>query len=310
MDITEAIINLGQRVKELYRAVETEEATKHAFIMPFISEVLGYDLSNPLEVVPEYDADIGDRRGLKVDYAIKVGGAVQILIECKKIGTPLRIEDATQLSHYYTSSEARIAILTNGRMYLFYSDIKRSNIMDTEPFLAIDIITPSHSDIEQLKRIRKESFDLDGVLSSAQRLKYIGAIKQFMLNEFHEPSREFSNMVSHNVTNTESLPHIPRVQFRRFLKEAIIELLDDEAKARMVTALNDADSVSVSTSRVHPATPDSPLLHSELTDKENKSSADIALIREWCRRNGFVVPSRGRLPRTLIDAYEAAQRTN
>jgi len=276
MDITEAIINLGQRVKELYNVVETEEATKHAFIMPFISDVLGYDPFNPLEVVPEYDADVGDRKGLKVDYAIKVGGAVQILMECKKIGTPLRIENAIQLFHYYTPSEARIAILTNGRSYWFYSDTIRPNVMDPEPFLRIDISKmPSRQDIDQLKKIRKESFDLDGVFSSIQHLRYISAIKQFMLGQFREPSREFSNFVSRHIISNESLPFIPRVQFQKFLAEAMNELLDDETKSRMVTTLNDgSDTSDQPDDSTHPALQNNTALDLESSAPKQKRTTN------------------------------------
>ena len=47
----------------------TEEAAKTALVMPFI-QALGYDVFNPSEVIPEYTADVGTKKGEKVDYAI------------------------------------------------------------------------------------------------------------------------------------------------------------------------------------------------------------------------------------------------
>ena len=38
--------------------------------MPFI-QILGYDIFNPTEVIPEFIADIGTKKGEKVDYVIK-----------------------------------------------------------------------------------------------------------------------------------------------------------------------------------------------------------------------------------------------
>lgn len=48
--------------------------------MPFIS-ALGYDVFNPTEVIPEFTADVGTKKGEKVDYAIKKDDKIIILIE-------------------------------------------------------------------------------------------------------------------------------------------------------------------------------------------------------------------------------------
>lgn len=94
MSISQAIEALAVKVRELKPIIETEEATKTAFILPFISTVLGYDTSDPREVIPEYTADIGIKKGEKVDYAIKSGDDFRFLIECKKIGEPLNLDHA------------------------------------------------------------------------------------------------------------------------------------------------------------------------------------------------------------------------
>ena len=69
MDFKDQIKQLGDRVTKLKEQIQTEEATKNAFIMPFLQS-LGYDVFNPLEVVPEYITDIGTKKGEKIDYAI------------------------------------------------------------------------------------------------------------------------------------------------------------------------------------------------------------------------------------------------
>ena len=88
MSIAQSIETLAAKVKDLKPIIETEEATKTAFIIPFISTVLGYDATDPREVIPEYTADIGVKKGEKVDFAIKAGEDFRFLIECKKIGEP------------------------------------------------------------------------------------------------------------------------------------------------------------------------------------------------------------------------------
>ena len=62
MDFKDELKQLAERVVKLKERIQTEEATKNAFIMPFI-QCLGYDVFNPLEVVPEYVADIGIKKG-------------------------------------------------------------------------------------------------------------------------------------------------------------------------------------------------------------------------------------------------------
>ena len=75
MSINQAVQSLSARVQELKPIIETEEATKTAFIIPFISTVLGYDVTDPREVIPEYTADVGVKKGEKVDFAGQVLGS-------------------------------------------------------------------------------------------------------------------------------------------------------------------------------------------------------------------------------------------
>lgn len=103
MEIADRLKSLANKIESQRKSIETEEATKNAFVMPFISMVLGYDVFNPSEVVPEFTADVGIKRGEKIDYAIVNGGDVQILIECKKIGSQLSVNQASQLFRYFRS---------------------------------------------------------------------------------------------------------------------------------------------------------------------------------------------------------------
>ena len=114
MDIAERIASLATKIEQQKANIATEEATKNAFIMPFIAHVLGYDVFNPDEVVPEFTADVGTKKGEKIDYAIVKDGEVQILIEAKAVGAPLTLNHASQLFRYFAVANARIAILTNG----------------------------------------------------------------------------------------------------------------------------------------------------------------------------------------------------
>lgn len=85
MDFFEKLTSLAAKVRLQGPAIQTEEATKNAFVMPFINTVLGYDVFDPQEVTPEFVCDVGTKKGEKIDYAIMKEGEVQILIECKKL---------------------------------------------------------------------------------------------------------------------------------------------------------------------------------------------------------------------------------
>lgn len=100
--------------------------------MPFIN-ALGYDVFNPLEVLPEMTCDIGTKKGEKIDYAIMKDDQPILLIECKHWKQDLNLHD-NQLLRYFNVSKAKFGLLTNGIIYRFYTDLKEPNIMDDKPF--------------------------------------------------------------------------------------------------------------------------------------------------------------------------------
>lgn len=191
MEFAERLDALAVKVRNQATAIGTEEATKNAFVMPFISTILGYDVFDPLEVVPEFTADVGTKRGEKVDYAIMRDGEVQILIECKPSMGSLKIEHASQLFRYFSVTNARIAVLTNGVVWHFYTDLDAPNRMDSKPFLVLDLLDIDETLIPEIQKLSKDSFDLDSIISAAEELKYIGALKREIAGQFREPTDEW-----------------------------------------------------------------------------------------------------------------------
>lgn len=197
MDFKDSIMQLAERVSALKESIQTEEATKNAFIMPFI-QLLGYDVFNPLEVVPEMDCDIAKKKGEKIDYAIMKDGSPIMLIECKHWKQDLNLHD-NQLKRYYVASKAKFGVLTNGIIYRFYADLIKENIMDDVPFLEINLEKIREAQIEEVKKFCKESFDLDNILSSANELKYMSEVKKIIRSEFAEPSPELVKLLTKRV---------------------------------------------------------------------------------------------------------------
>ena len=236
MEFEERLVALAAKVQNQRAAIQTEEATKNAFIMPFISTILGYDVFNPLEVVPEFTADVGVKRGEKIDYAIMRDGEVQILIECKTATGQLKIEHASQLFRYFAVTNARIAVLTNGQVYNFYTDLDAPNRMDEKPFLVLDLSDIDETLIPELKKLTKDVFDLDSVINAAEELKYVGALKREIAAQFREPSDEWIKFFTSRVYDGAYTQKV-RAQFTTLVGKAARQFLNERVNERLKTAL-------------------------------------------------------------------------
>ena len=192
MEFVEKIEQLKERAISIKDGLLTEEATKNALVMPFLN-TLGYDVFNPLEVVPEYVADSRFKKDEKVDYAIMKDNKPIILIECKKVDNDkLDVKKhAGQLFKYYTASRAKFIILTNGIIYKFFSDIEETNVLDKEPFFVFNIADFKPAQIETLSEFCKDNFDIEKAYSNAGDLKYIKQFELVIESEYRSPSDDF-----------------------------------------------------------------------------------------------------------------------
>lgn len=236
MGLEEAIGLVAKKIEEFGHTLETEEATKTAIIMPFIAQVLGYDVFDPSEVIPEFTADVGTKKGEKIDYAIQREGQVQMLIECKKIGSPLDLNHASQLFRYFHASNARIGVLTNGQVWHFFTDLDRPNRMDDRPFLQLDLADIDPHTLPELRKLTKPAFDLDSVLSAAEELKYVSNLKRELGKLFKEPTEEFERLL---ISLVYERPVTVKVKefFRPLIAKACGQWLGDQVNDRLKNAL-------------------------------------------------------------------------
>lgn len=236
MEFEDRLNALATKVHNQAAAIGTEEATKNAFVMPFISTILGYDVFDPLEVVPEFTADVGIKKGEKVDYAIMRDGEVQILIECKaSTGVP-KIEHASQLFRYFSTTNARIAALTNGVIWQFFTDLDAPNRMDAKPFLVLDLLDIDETLIPEVQKLSKDSFDLDSIISAAEELKYVGALKREIAAQFRDPSAEWIKFFATRVYDGSYTQRV-REQFTTLVTKASRQFLTESVNDRLKTAL-------------------------------------------------------------------------
>jgi hypothetical protein len=242
MEIADKIQEIAIKVRAQKASIATEEGTKNAFVMPFISTVLGYDVFDPSEVIPEFVADVGIKKGEKIDYALVCNGEVQILIEVKKITEPLDVRHASQLFRYFAVTNARVAILTNGETYEFYTDLDTPNRMDNKPFLVLDLTAVDETLLPEVAKLTKESFDLDSVVSAAGELKYIGQIKRLLTAEFKEPSGELLRLFAAHIYPGKSFTQRIREELSPLVTKATTQFLNEQVRERLKTALEDNSS--------------------------------------------------------------------
>ena len=240
MEFNEKIKQFSERVSMLKDTISTEEATKMSLIVP-VFQILGYDVFNPLEFCPEYTADVGIKKGEKVDYAILEDGQPNILIECKSCSEQLD-KHSSQLFRYFGTTPAKFGILTNGIVYRFYTDLEESN--------KIDMISLKESSINEFKKFCKENFDRDKIFSTAEELKYSSLIKGVLAAEFEKPSEEFVRFILTNIYDGQKNQRIIE-KFTPVVKKAFSSFVNEIVNNKISSALSkDSEEETPATSEV------------------------------------------------------------
>ncbi len=245
MDFIDELRKFSSRIDKLKNNICTEEATKTSIVLPFF-QLLGYDVFNPLEFVPEYIADTGTKKGEKVDYAILQNGNPIMIIEVKPVNTDLAIKHINQLFRYFTVTKARFGILTNGIVYRFYSDLEEANKMDLTPFLEINLLDIKNDSVASLKKFCKESFNTKEILNNASDLKYTLLLKAAIAEQFNSPSEQFIRTLIRNIYNgTKTQAVIDK--FRELTIVAMNEYINDLLNSRLQNAIMPTTSESNAT---------------------------------------------------------------
>ncbi|HBC0589287.1 TPA: type I restriction enzyme HsdR N-terminal domain-containing protein [Enterobacter cloacae] len=292
MEFTERLNALSNKIKQQLEVINTEEATKTAFVMPFIHNVLGYDVFDPSEVTPEFVCDIGTKKGEKIDYAIMKNNDVQILIECKKIGEPLNINHASQLFRYFHVTNARISILTNGQNYKFFTDLDAPNKMDEKPFLEVDLLDIDENIIPELKKLTKSSFDLESIINAAGELKYVSQIKKILHTQLNNPEDDFVKFFASRVYDG-ILTQKVRESFLNLTKKAASQYINDQVNERLKSAITG----------ITPAIIESPN-ESTQVEEEHKDESDLVTTLE--ELEGYHIVKA--ITRTILEAPRITHR--
>ena len=234
MDFADEVRQLANSLLAFVDNIQTEEATKISLVMPLL-KTMGYNIFDPTEVVPEFTADVGIKKGEKVDYALMLHGKPIILIEVKCLGTVLNPHTSQLFRYFGTEIETKFGILTDGLTYQFYSDLDQKNVMDTKPFLSLKISPEIRdSELAELKKFHKDAFDPEKISSTAVQLKYRGEIRKYLKSQLDAPEEDFLRFFirkvhSGNVTAKaiEAFGPVVEDAFKRVINEMVSDRLKD-----------------------------------------------------------------------------------
>lgn len=239
MDLSTKLVELEKRTAQHRELLLTEEAAKTALVLPFF-QALGYDVFNPSEVIPEYIAAVPGKKGDKVDYALCADGKVNMLVECKPSTVDLDVKHAEQLFRYFTATDARVAILTNGVIYKFFTDTEKPNIMDAKPFFVFSLDAIKRSDPQTLERFTKGQFDIGAIIAEAGRLKLESLVRIEVEREFAQPSEDWVRAIAKRIS-TAPLNAALRETYGQLIGAAIAALVRDRVNERLTSALHVAN---------------------------------------------------------------------
>lgn len=280
MEIKDKLYSLSERIDLLVEQIKTEEGTKQSLILPFF-QILGYDVFNPLEFCPEFDADYGVKKGEKVDYAIIIDNEPTILIEAKSCTEKLD-KHGSQLFRYFNSSKAKFGVLTNGIKYRFYSDLDEINKMDKRPFFEVDLNNLTDTQINYLTNFQRDSLDVNSILSSAEELKYSNLIKDFFRQQLNNTSEDFTNYILGQVYEGRKTAAVVE-KFMPIVKKSFNQFMNETLSTKFAETLNNKNSIQ-SEIALSDETPS----ESDIINKINTTSEELegyAIIKSMLRED-------------------------
>jgi hypothetical protein len=277
MDFADQIRGFIQTILKIKPNVLTEEATKVSMVIPLL-QILGYNVFDPTEVIPEFVADFGIKKGEKVDYAIMINNEPLILLEAKHWDDSLD-PHTSQLVRYFTTTKAKFAILTNGIQYQFFTDLDDKNLMDERPFLTINL-TPDIRDSElvEFKKFHKSYFDLESVRSAAVQLRYSSDLKNYLTNQLSDPSDAFAKFIIKQIYSGRIWSSVLE-NFKPIVKKAVNQIVTEMVSDRLKVALSETETKPTEN---EPGKPED-LKHKIVTTEEEIEAFHIikAILRQF-----------------------------
>jgi len=208
--------------------ISTNEAQTRKFLIEPFFLMLNYEST---QLIPEFNADFGDRVSQKIDYAIQLtkNKKEYILVEAKKYNTKLTDKEAGQLNGYFNNTKnSKIAILTNGIEYRFYSDVVEPNIIDNKPFFVFNISNYSENDIESLIKFDRRYINVLSIIKEAQEIVFIESFETAFFKELVAPSKDLLKMVHKNMSFATKFNEETQVKMIGLINSSFLKCMYDK----------------------------------------------------------------------------------
>lgn len=222
-----------------------EEATKQALVLPML-DALGYDIWNPEEVCPEYEADFAVKKGgqkEKVDLAISINGVPKIYFEVKSVDNPLDGHQGQLARYFNATTSVSLGVLTNGVEWRFFTDTGDSNIMDANPFHVVRLEAAGDQGLDVMARFGKTVFSPEAIRDYATELKYTNNIANILRQELdlgaRDPSEHFVRWILKSEKIYDGVVNMNVVErFRPIVKTALTRVIREIVR-RSLTAMEE-----------------------------------------------------------------------
>jgi hypothetical protein len=229
-DLKESLANYVKRVRDLAEHVKgNEQATKQSLIGPLFT-VLGYDMTDPRECLPEHRENFGPNRSIKpIDWLFQQNGQPIFIVEAKEVGKKLAGYDEQLGDYFAKKTELKLGILTNGVQWRFFTDYTNSNVMDRQPFVSWNVLSDEAVPIEFLTLLQKSQFDARLIRTFAQR-NFQQNLLLAELTRLLEPSNEFVRLAISNIETRQLRDNVVESW-----KPVLASAIEEWTKQRMLT---------------------------------------------------------------------------
>jgi len=174
-----------------------ESQTRFTLIEPIL-EILAYSRTD--DMVTEVSAGFGEKND-RADIGLYVNNKntslkPEIVVECKKYGKKLTDKEASQLNNYYMNTpSAKLAILTNGMDWKFYTSdtSSKESTLHPIPFIEFSLSEIDDSVIEYLTMFKRDVIQssFKEILEEAQEFYFLNKFGDAFFEELLNPSDEF-----------------------------------------------------------------------------------------------------------------------
>lgn len=267
-EMLENLTTLADKIAKNKPLVKNEAHTRAEFVKPFL-KILGYDGIEVL--VLEYNA--GFDKNDKVDYAILSKGKPLAIVEIKHHSVDLDFKKPNnnpqgQLAGYFgacAKNGCKFGILTNGLEYRFFADTQKPNIMDSEPFMVLNLESKIDNEMLEIldlfkygnlqSKINTIKNKAKAMLEQKARNTICFIIKAFLEKEMKKPSDEFVGFVLDKKFGIKkTMPKIK--EFRAHIIRACGEMIADKVNITLEQNVQSQDLQDTS---------------KELNDEENQA---------------------------------------